>query len=838
MSVPTDPRDAARLFFDILSVPTRGGEGGGLVEVRAFLPAGDKTRTWSGYYDDGDTFAADVLEASDRGAFGVFATVNPAPPELRARGLNRLAPAVRGGTTSDDETARRALLDIDVDPVRPPRTSATEAEKAEAVERARAVARHLQSRGWPAPVVTDSGNGAHLYVPVDLPADDGGLVARVLQALDARFSDDAVHVDTTVGNASRITKVPGTWARKGDDTAERLHRRAAFLSVPEWVRAGDRPVVSRRQLEDLAALAPTAGEADTGEDWSDNKIRSLLSPIAASGRLEYEDWSPLSASVLAACGGDVGRAERLLVETIGEEKPGEYRQVLRSRSGEITPGTLVYMAKAAGWTPPKRRPSRADRPRATRNDRQRAEPFAPGSAPLGVCVADVEPEPVRWMWPGRLSAGKVHLLDGDPGTGKSTIYSFLAACVTAGVPWPDGALVPASARGGVVIVTAEDDVATTIRPRLEAAGADVSRVSVVGVIPTPNGAGRLPVLPDDVALIVGECDRIGARLLVFDPVTAYLGDINSHRDSDVRGGLAPLAEAAERAGVAVVLVRHLNKGTGGSALYRGGGSIAFSGLARLVLLAGKVPDDPTGDRRALAVAKCNIASFAPTLGYHLESAGPLGVGRTAWHGPVPVTADDLVRPPAGPAATPAQDDAVDFLTAALASGPRLALELYAEAKDAGISETTLKRAKARLGIEAERRGGAGGSGAWYWLPLQAKGAKDSIPDPLSASSGDGTAGIAPEEVETPKGVTTATPLETVAPLAERGPLSGPAETLRAPTVPPIRKGDRVSTPRGEGVVLQVFAETVTVHLDGHATTARFAPADLVRLAVPDPAEGA
>ena len=795
MIVPTEPRAAARLFFDLL---------GGFVEVRAFLPSSGRVQTWSGYYDDGDELTRDMVEATDRGATGVFATVNPPVSALRARGLNRLARASRGGTTSDDEIERRIFLVLDLDPVRPSGISATDAEKTEGRERARAIVAYLRSRDWPEPVVVDSGNGVHLYYPVDLPTDDGGLVARVLQALDARFSDGAVHVDTTVGNASRIMKVPGTWARKGEDTTERPHRRAAFLSLPDWTDGSKRPAVSRRQLEDLAALAPTNDKADVGADVE--TVRSALEAVAVLGRLSYPDWSRLSASVLAACGGDASAAERLLVETVGEEKPGEYRTVLASRSGEIGPGTLFYMARDAGWTRPKRtRQERRERARAERHrDRRRAVPVEPGTVPLGVCVADVEAEPVRWMWEPWLASGKIHNLDGDPGTGKSTLYAYLAACFTAGVPWPDGSPVPPEARGGVVVVTSEDDVATTIKPRMEAAGADVSRVSVVSLIPTPNGHGRMPVLPDDINLLIGECERIGARLLVIDPVTAYLGDVNSHRDSDVRGALAPLAEAAERAGVAVLLIRHLNKGTGGSALYRSGGSIAFSGLARVVLLAARLPDDP--DRRGLAVTKNNLAAFPQTLGYHLESAGPFNVGLAAWHGPISLTADDLVRPPAAQASTPAQDDAADFLTDTLAAGPRLAREVYAEAEAAGITERTLKRAKARLGVGAERRGGPGGSGAWYWIGPETKGAKTPDPGPLSEVSGDGAAGIAPEAPGKPKGATPMAPLDGLAPLADRGPLS---------VADGITTGGTVQTPRGLGTVAaDPSRDEVSVEVDG------------------------
>lgn len=362
---------------------------------------------------------------------------------------------------------------------------------------------------------------------------------------------------------------------------------------------------------------------------------------------------------------------------------------------------------------------------------------------LGVCLADVEAEAVRWAWPGWLAVGKLHVFDGDPGMGKSTLLAALAASVTAGQPWPDGSPVPDGARGGVVVLTAEDDPATTIRPRMEAAGADVARVSVVAMAPTLDGAGRIPSFPADTDLILEECRRVGARLLLVDPVTAYLGDVNSHRDSDVRGALAPLAAAAETAGVAGVLVRHLNKSAGGSALYRGGGSIAFAGLARVVWVAGRDPRDQ--DRRALAVSKNNLAPFPESLGYELVSAGPFKVGKVRWLGPLPLSADDLVRPATADAVTPAQDAAADFLLTALAEGPRAVRELFEEAGAAGISEQTLKRAKRRLGAKTNKRGGVGEPGGWFWSLAESKGASTATVGSLRlnaprnlAENGDGT----------------------------------------------------------------------------------------------------
>ncbi|HEX8915060.1 MAG TPA: hypothetical protein VF796_22100, partial [Humisphaera sp.] len=229
---------------------------GQVTEVRALDAVGRGDRramTYSGYFDDPAALAAAVA-ATLVSAKGVYFVPNPVHPGLLARAVNRLRPAGKNPTTSDgDVTGRRWLL-VDLDPARPSGISATDAEHDAALDRAGAVARFLSSQGWPDPVEADSGNGGHLMYRVDLPADDGGLVERCLRALDARFGDDAVHVDTTTFNPARIWKLYGTRAGKGDDAGEacgRPHRVARVLRVPPELQT-----VTREQLEALAGPGP------------------------------------------------------------------------------------------------------------------------------------------------------------------------------------------------------------------------------------------------------------------------------------------------------------------------------------------------------------------------------------------------------------------------------------------------------------------------------------------------------------------------------------------------------------------------------------------------------
>jgi RecA-family ATPase len=266
--------------------------------------------------------------------------------------------------------------------------------------------------------------------------------------------------------------------------------------------------------------------------------------------------------------------------------------------------------------------------------RELFDPAAPGATV--VCLADVRPERVEWLWASRIPLGKVTVLDGDPGLGKSTITLDLGARVSTGRPMPGetAALPPA----GVVLLSAEDGLADTIRPRLDAAGADVSRIVALTAVSGEDG-DRLPTLPQDLDRLEDTIQEHDAALVVVDVLMAYLsGDVNAHRDQDVRSVLARLAAMADRTRAAVIVLRHLNKATGGPAIYRGGGSIGISGAARSALVVGRDPDDES--RLVLAVVKSNLAATAPSLAYRIVDRS--GVAAIDWEGASDLTASQLL----------------------------------------------------------------------------------------------------------------------------------------------------------------------------------------------------
>src|SRR5690606_23340966 len=208
---------------------------------------------------------------------------------------------------------------------------------------------------------------------------------------------------------------------------------------------------------------------------------------------------------------------------------------------------------------------------------------------------DVEPEHVEWLWPGRLPAGKLVVIDGDPSTGKSTLTLDLAARVSTGRPWPDGAPCPV---GDVLLLSAEDGLADTIAPRLAAAGADMSRVHALTDVPHIDDDGRVewapPVFPTDVDGSEEIVVERGGRLIVVDVLFAYLArGFDPYKDADMRRALTPIATMAGRTGATVILIRHMSKVGGAKAMYRGGGSIAIIGLSRAGFLVARDPDDET-----------------------------------------------------------------------------------------------------------------------------------------------------------------------------------------------------------------------------------------------------
>lgn len=322
--------------------------------------------------------------------------------------------------------------------------------------------------------------------------------------------------------------------------------------------------------------------------------------------------------------------------------------------------------------------------------------------------ATLKPEPVEWLWKEWLALGKLHLLAGTPGQGKTTIAMALAAITTTGGYWPDGTK---SDIGNVVIWSGEDDCADTLLPRLLASGADRNRVYFV----TGSRIEGKEVSFDparDMDELKHAVNRIGnVKLIVVDPiVTAVTGD--SHKNTETRRDLQPLVDLASDVNAALLGITHMSKGgAGGDPAQRVLGSVAFVAVARIVMVAAKVPNDEGLDKRVFARAKSNIGRDDGGFEYSLEQAEPIVGIQTSnvmWGSSVSGTAQELLAEPEAESGG-ALFEAKLFLTDLLKNGKMAAKEVKSNANDAGLSAATLRRAKDAIGIKPEKC-----ADAWYW----------------------------------------------------------------------------------------------------------------------------
>jgi len=369
-----------------------------------------------------------------------------------------------------------------------------------------------------------------------------------------------------------------------------------------------------------------------------------------------------------------------------------------------------------GWCERCTPPADKRKVRANLEDIARAEgkkERADTSAVL-VTLSSVAPEPVAWLWPGRVAKGKLTLNIGNPDMGKSALTLDLAARVSTGAFWPDGTKAP---KGDVILLTAEDGLADTVRPRLDAMGGDPARVHVLQAIRDKIGERGVD-LTRDVAHLEAAIVHHRAELVIVDPLNAYLGKTDSTQDVNVRRVLAPLAALAERTGVALVVVMHLTKDSQRAAIFRAQGSIGFVAAARAVFV---VAEEPTNGeqateqseteqgsaRRIFAPVKMNIAAKPPALAFTLHPEGESI--KVVWD-PTPqhVNVNTLLGDYEPPREGGAREAAADFLRTILAEGPVESKRVVAQARAEGISRTTLFRAKHDLRVVHNKLGFEGG----------------------------------------------------------------------------------------------------------------------------------
>lgn len=359
-----------------------------------------------------------------------------------------------------------------------------------------------------------------------------------------------------------------------------------------------------------------------------------------------------------------------------------------------TPDDDWYLASAPfeQWHPPVPAPFEADRPPI----------LAPAAASPIRRMSQVDREEVHWLWRPYIPLGKLTLLEGDPGVGKSWLSLAIATAVSRGTGPPGMEL---QAPGTTLLLTAEDGLGDTVGPRLDLLGADDARVFAL----PPDQ----PVTLVDLEMLVLQ---VRPLLVIIDPLPAFLGrDIDMHRSNETRPILASVAAMAERHHCAVLIVRHITKGAAGRAIYRGVGSIDFTAAARSVLLAGADPEEP--QKCALVHIKSNLAAKGEALGYQLDETG------FAWVGVSDLTAARILDGAESGEAPSKLEEAIDFLQQALAEGGQPAERVKADAKALEISDRTLRRARKELNVRPVAVGHqrTGGVLRWDWVLAKDEG---------------------------------------------------------------------------------------------------------------------
>jgi len=349
---------------------------------------------------------------------------------------------------------------------------------------------------------------------------------------------------------------------------------------------------------------------------------------------------------------------------------------------------------------------------------------------------EVEIRAVPWLWHEYVAAGRLTLLAGRPGTGKTTVALALAATVTQGGYWPDGTRAPV---GTVAIWSGEDSASDTLAPRLLLAGADMANVVFIGdLLRTGGHRGFDPASDMDALsrtlLNLGDC-----RLLILDPVvSAVAGD--SHKNAEVRRGLQPLVVLAEGLGCAVLGITHLSKGTQGQdPTERVTGSLAFAAVARTVLLTDKAKSDHGGTQRILVRCKNNSAADTGGFKYTIEQdevPGHTGVTASLvlWGEAVDGEARDLLAQFEAINSSPQQHNAEAFLREMLSDGPMAQEELKEAAKNRGIGWRSVERAKPAAGVKSRK---TGMQGPWVWELVNSPASEERQVDANTANPGSG-----------------------------------------------------------------------------------------------------
>lgn len=658
-----EPAQSARIL-EYLRVFVPEGQ---ITELRAF--SGGKVRHTRLYRDHGLL----VEEAAKLDRTGTTSGIYFVPNPI----IESHIPAGAGshpGTANAEMIASRRWLPIDVDPVRMdadgcrlPKQDvpASEEERLAAWNVLQRCMGALEAVNLRCPVIADSGNGWHLCYPIDLPNDDTSYrkIAAILDGLNDRCGDEFAVVDQKTKDAPRIWKLYGTTSRKGLASPTRLHR-LAYVHQWEAITQADREA-NNAGLDRLLMIW------DRQEQFRRRDTAAISDDVArARAYLEKED-----PAIQGSDGSD--KAFHVAgILTQGFSLSNEQAMVAISDwnarcvppwsdwelhhkfdDARKSPCQKPWGYLLEAETPAKARVSSAASPSASTTDGE--------SRLVTVRLDTVKVMPLEWEVPDRIPRGKLTLLSGHGGHGKTTVTLYLIAAVTTGRPAFGLAYEPLPP-GDVILVSCEDDAEDTLVPRLMCAGADLSRIHFVKGIRGKDGK-ILEFSLQHVEAIKRTLDESPeVRLVVIDPVNAFLGrGVDDHKDSELRGLLSPLMGVAADRGISFVLIKHLNKNEGAKAVSRVGGSIAYINAVRSALLLAPDPEDES--RKLLLPMKANLTKNRQGLAFrmadipkedadrilatqsHLSPSQMLDLRKqlfqVEWLGTVDITADDALNSP-------------------------------------------------------------------------------------------------------------------------------------------------------------------------------------------------
>ena len=548
---------------------------------------------------------------------------------------------------------------------------------------------------WSYHDATDEPVGA--IVRWDHPADGNGSAGKIIRP---------------------VSRCEGGWTLAGMPTPRPLYRLPELLARPDervCITEGEKAAEAGRPLGLLTTTSPHGSGSAARADWS---------PLAGRDVAILPDYDEAGGKYARTVADLLHRldppATVRIVHLPDLPAGGDLHDWVEARDAvesEALRRQLDALIEATAPLPaPDRRPATSNDSRPASDERRATNhpPLRPGvpcDEPgleiLPLCLADIEQTEIRWLWPGRVPRGRITVLVGRPGEGKSFLTTDMAARITTGRSWPDGTVTPA---GSVLLICAEDDPADTIRPRLATQGADLTRVHLLTTVRRTDADGNaeeaLFRLTDRAALEAMLRTLSDCRLIVVDPIGSFLGGrTDAHRDNDVRSVLAPVAKLAEQYGPAVLVVAHRRKSGGTNADDLALGSRAFTGIARSVWHLSRDPQDKA--RRLLLPGKNNLAPEGSGLAFTITGHPPT----IRWEAdPVAMTANEALaaevaesaRKPGPPAET--REAAAQWLTDFLADGPKTARQVRDAVRETEFSMRTIQYAREELGVRSVRDG--------------------------------------------------------------------------------------------------------------------------------------